>query len=91
MLDNNNVDLHHNKEPPMHRNLAQSLLPLVNQQDFNELFQSYIDSKINDTIREFEQGESEVQMWKAQGKLHMLRKIRDMQIEVKVAADRKYP
>lgn len=75
----------------MHRNLAQSLLPLVNQQDFNELFQSYIDSKINDTIREFEQGESEVQMWKAQGKLHMLRKIRDMQIEVKAAADRKYP
>ena len=75
----------------MHRNLAQSLLPLVNQQDFNELFQSYIDSKINDTIREFEQGESEVQMWKAQGKLHMLRKIRDMQIEVKTAADRMYP
>ncbi len=75
----------------MHRNLAQSLLPLVNQPDFNELFQSYIDSKINDIIREFEQGESEVQMWKAQGKLHMLRKIRDMQIEVKTAADRKYP
>jgi len=75
----------------MHRNLAQSLLPLFNQQDFNELFQSYIDSKINDIIREFEQGESEVQMWKAQGKLHMLRKIRDMQIEVKTAADRKYP
>ena len=75
----------------MHRNLAQSLLPLVNQQDFNELFQSYIDSKINDIIREFEQGESEVQMWKAQGKLHMLRKIKDMQIEVKAAADRKYP
>ncbi len=75
----------------MHRNLAQSLLPLVNQQDFNELFQSYIDSKINDIIREFEQGESEVQMWKAQGKLHMLRKIRDMQIEVKAVADRKYP
>ena len=75
----------------MHRNLAQSLLPLVNQQDFNELFQSYIDSKINDIIREFEQGESEVQMWKAQGKLHMLRKIRDRQIEVKTAADRKYP
>jgi hypothetical protein len=75
----------------MHRNLAQSLLPLVHQQDFNELFQSYIDSKINDIIREFEQGESEVQMWKAQGKLHMLRKIRDMQIEVKTAADRKYP
>ena len=75
----------------MHRNLAQSLLPLVNQQDFNELFQSYIDSKINDIIREFEQGESEVQMWKAQGKLHMLRKIRDMQIEVKTSADRKYP
>ena len=75
----------------MHRNLAQSLLPLVNQQDFNELFQSYIDSKINDIIREFEQGESEVQIGKAQGKLHMLRKLRDMQIEVKTAADRKYP
>jgi len=32
-----------------------------------------------------------MQMWKAQGKLHMLRKIRDMQIEVKTSADRKYP
>ena len=75
----------------MHHNLARTLLPLVNQPDFNDLFQEYIDSKINDTIREFEQGESEVQMWKAQGKLHMLSKIRDMQIEVKTAADRKYP
>jgi len=75
----------------MHHNLARTLLPLVNQPDFNDLFQEYIDSKINDTIREFEQGENEVQMWKAQGKLHMLRKIRDMQIEVKAAADRKYP
>ena len=75
----------------MHPNLARTLLPLVNQPAFNDLFQEYVDSKINDIIREFEQSETDMQMWKAQGKLHMLRKIRDMQIEVKTSADRKYP
>jgi hypothetical protein len=75
----------------MHPSLAKTLLPLVNQPDFNDLFQNYIDSKISDVIREFEQGENEMQMWKAQGKLQVLRKIKDIKVEVKTSADRKYP
>jgi hypothetical protein len=30
-------------------------------------------------------------MWKAQGKLQVLRKIKDIKVEVKTSADRKYP
>jgi len=75
----------------MHPNLAKTLLPLVNQPDFNDLFQDYIQSKIDEVYREFEQGETDMQMWKAQGKLHILRKIRDMQIEIRTTAERKLP
>ena len=74
----------------MHRNLAQSLLPLVNQQDFNELFQEYIDLKIEQTVREFEQSEVDSNMWKAQGKMHILRKIRDIKTEVRSTAERNW-
>ena len=74
----------------MHPKLAKALLPLVNQQDFNELFQEYIDNKINDIIREFEQSETDMQMWKAQGKLHILRKIRDIKTEVRSTAERNW-
>ena len=59
----------------MHPNLAKTLLPLVNQPDFNDLFQDYIQSKIDEVYREFEQGETDMQMWKAQGKLHILKTI----------------
>ena len=74
----------------MHPKLAKALLPLVNQQDFNELFQEYIDNKINDIIREFEQSETDMQMWKAQGKMHILRKIRDIKTEVRSTAERNW-
>jgi hypothetical protein len=74
----------------MHPNLAKALLPLVNQQDFNDLFQEYIDLKIEQTVREFEQSDVDSSMWKAQGKLHILRKIRDMKTEVRSTAERNW-
>ena len=74
----------------MHPKLAKALLPLVNQQDFNELFQEYIDLKIEQTVREFEQSEIDSNMWKAQGKLHILRKIRDIKTEVRSIAERNW-
>ena len=74
----------------MHPKLAKALLPLVNQQDFNELFQEYIDLKIEQTVREFEQSEIDSNMLKAQGKLHILRKIRDIKTEVRSTAERNW-
>jgi hypothetical protein len=72
----------------MHHNLAKRLLPVVNQPDFNEIFNEYLDDKIFDVIREFEQSDSEGQMYKAQGKLHILRKIKQIRVEVQSRMER---
>ena len=72
----------------MHHNLAKRLLPVVNQPDFNEVFNEYLDEKIFDVIREFEQSDSEGQMYKAQGKLQILRKIKQIRVEVQSRVER---
>lgn len=72
----------------MHHNLAKRLLPVVNQPDFNEVFSEYLDEKIFDVIREFEQSDSEGQMYKAQGKLQILRKIKQIRVEVQSRVER---
>ena len=72
----------------MHHNLAKRLLPVVNQPDFNEVFNEYLDEKIFDVIREFEQSENEGQMYKAQGKLQILRKIKQIKVEVQSRDER---
>ena len=72
----------------MHPNLAKRLLPVVNQPDFNEIFTEYLDEKISDVIREFEQSENEGQMYKAQGKLQILRKIKQIKVEVQSRVER---
>ena len=72
----------------MHRNLAKRLLPVVNQPDFNEVFSEYLDEKIFDVIREFEQSENEGQMYKAQGKLQILRKLKQIRVEVQSRVER---
>jgi hypothetical protein len=72
----------------MHHNLAKRLLPVVNQPDFNEVFNEYLDDKILEVIREFEQSDSEGHMYKAQGKLQILRKIKQIRIEVQSRVER---
>jgi hypothetical protein len=72
----------------MHHNLAKRLLPVVNQLDFSEAFNEYLDDKILDVIREFEQSESEGQMYKAQGKLQVLRKMKQIRVEVQSRVER---
>jgi len=72
----------------MHHNLAKRLLPVVNQIDFNDTFNEYLDEKIFDVIREFEQSENEGQMYKAQGKLQILRKMKQIRVEVQSRVER---
>jgi|TARA_R110000744_G_scaffold10847_3_gene33441 predicted HAD superfamily phosphohydrolase len=61
---------------------------VVNQLDFSEAFNEYLDDKILDVIREFEQSESEGQMYKAQGKLQVLRKMKQIRVEVQSRVER---
>ena len=71
-----------------HNNLAKRLLPVVNQPDFNEAFNEYVEEKIFDVLREFEQSENEGQMYRAQGKLIILRKLKQIKEEIKDRVER---
>ena len=58
------------------------ILPLVNTPDFEELFSLYLDSKRHDALRVLEQSDDEVEIYRAQGAIAMLRKLKSMQVEV---------
>ena len=61
---------------------ARDILPLVNTPDFTELFNLYLDSKRHDALRVLEQSDDEVEIYRAQGAIAMLRKLKSMQVEV---------
>ena len=61
---------------------ARDILPLVNTPDFTELFNLYLDSKRHDALRVLEQSDDKVELYRAQGAIAMLRKLRTMRVEV---------
>jgi len=61
---------------------ARDILPLVNTPDLEELFSLYLDSKRHDALRVLEQSDDEVEIYRAQGAIAMLRKLKSMQVEV---------
>ena len=61
---------------------ARDILPLVNTPDFEELFNLYLDCKKHDALRVLEQSDDEVELYRAQGAIAMLRKLKSMQVEV---------
>jgi len=61
---------------------ARDILPLVNTPDFEELFNLYLDCKKHDALRVLEQRDDEVELYRAQGAIAMLRKLRTMRVEV---------
>jgi|TARA_R110002153_G_scaffold207061_1_gene359936 hypothetical protein len=61
---------------------ARDILPLVNTPDFEELFNLYLSSKKHDALRILEQSEDEVELYRAQGAIAMLRKLKSMRLEV---------
>ena len=60
---------------------ARDILPLVNTPDFEELFNLYLDSKRHDALRVLEQSEDEVEIYRAQGAIAILKKLRSMRVE----------
>jgi|TARA_R110000787_G_scaffold182336_2_gene294303 hypothetical protein len=61
---------------------ARDILPLVNTPDFEELFNLYLSSKKHDALRILEQSEDEVELYRAQGAIAMLKKLKSMRLEV---------
>ena len=61
---------------------ARDILPLVNTPDFEELFNLYLDCKKHDALRVLEQSDDEVELYRAQGAIAMLKKLRTVRVEV---------
>ena len=61
---------------------ARDILPLVNTPGFEELFNLYLSSKKHDALRILEQSEDEVELYRAQGAIAMLKKLKSMRLEV---------
>nr|BAR34573.1 hypothetical protein [uncultured Mediterranean phage uvMED] len=61
---------------------ARDILPLVNTPDFEELFNLYLDCKKHDALRILEQSDDEVELYRAQGAIAMLKKLRTVRVEV---------
>ena len=61
---------------------AREILPLVNTPDFAEQFNLYLDSERHDALRVLEQSEDEVEIYRAQGAIAILKKLRSMRVEV---------
>ena len=60
---------------------ARDILPLVNTPDFEELFNLYLDSKRHDALRVLEQSDDEVEIYRAQGEIAALRRLKYMRDE----------
>ena len=54
---------------------AKELLPLVNSPDFEELLLIYLNTKKEDAYRILEQSEDEVDIYRAQGQLHAIKRM----------------
>ena len=61
---------------------ARDILPLVNTPDFEELFNLYLDSKRHDALRVLEQCDDEIEIYRAQGAIAILKKLRSMRVDV---------
>ena len=65
---------------------AKELIPLVNSHDFEELLLIYLNTKKEDAYRILEQSEDEVDIYRAQGQLHAIKRMETMRVEVQTAA-----
>ena len=61
---------------------ARDILPLVNTPDIEELFNKYLDSKRHDALHVLEQCNNKIEIYRAQGAISILRKLKGMRIEV---------
>ena len=65
---------------------AKDLIPLVNQPDFDELLLIYLNTKKEDAYRILEQSDDDIEIYRAQGQLHILTRMESMRLEIQATA-----
>ena len=66
------------------------VLVLVNQPDFQQLMDIYLDEKKKEYYRILEQSDDEKELYRAQGACTLLNKMKNMKVEVQTKAKRGY-
>ena len=64
------------------------VLILVNQPDFQQLMDTYLDEKKKEYYRILEQSDDEKELYRAQGACTLLNKMKNMKVEVQTKAKR---
>ena len=64
------------------------VLILVNQPDFQQLMDIYLDEKKKEYYRILEQSDDEKELYRAQGACSLLNKMKSMKVEVQTKAKR---
>jgi|DEB0MinimDraft_6_1074348.scaffolds.fasta_scaffold83318_2 hypothetical protein len=64
------------------------VLVLVNQPDFQQLMDIYLDEKKKEYYRILEQSDDEKELYRAQGACTLLNKMKNMKVEVQTKAKR---
>jgi hypothetical protein len=64
------------------------VLVLVNQPDFQQLMDIYLDEKKKEYYRTLEQSDDEKELYRAQGACTLLNKMKNMNVEVQTKAKR---
>jgi hypothetical protein len=64
------------------------VLILVNQPDFQQLMDIYLDEKKKEYYRILEQSDDEKELYRAQGACTLLNKMKNMKVEVQTKAKR---
>jgi hypothetical protein len=64
------------------------VLILINQPDFQQLMDIYLDEKKKEYYRILEQSDDEKELYRAQGACSLLNKMKNMKVEVQTKAKR---
>ena len=65
---------------------AKDLIPLVNQPDFDELLLINLNTQKEDAYRILEQSDDDIEIYRAQGQLHILKRMESMRLEIQTTA-----
>ena len=72
----------------MNPKVARDVLPLVSNPDFDELIKLYLDEKISEQYKILEQSTDLSTLYRAQGAVAILNRLKSMKVEIKSSAER---
>jgi hypothetical protein len=72
----------------MNPKVARDVLPLVSNPDFDELIKLYLDEKTSEQYKILEQSTDLSTLYRAQGAVAILNRLKSMKVEIKSSAER---